>query len=211
MTISTGPTPARTDLPAAPTTPGVSTAAVRRTGALLASGSALWAGTVFVIGLAPTDTLHITIGELSGLPFQFGLFALVFVQLRTRATGLSRAAAAMLRVEFVLLALAASWTVLHGAVPAFRDDLWLAVLDAFWPLSMLGMAIIGIKLAFAGRWQGPARWWPAFAESWVLMTMPAVILLGDGGRWFAGGHLLVGYGALGLVLMLKPHLTGARD
>jgi hypothetical protein len=57
----------------------------------------------------------------------------------------------MLRVEYVLLGLASLWTVLHGAVPAFRDDAWPAALDAFWPLSMLGMFIIGLKIAFAGR------------------------------------------------------------
>ena len=53
----------------------------------------------------------------------------------------------MLRVEYGLLFLATLWTVLHGLFPSFRDDAWLAVLDLFWPLSMLGMFIIGVKIA----------------------------------------------------------------
>jgi hypothetical protein len=73
----------------------------------------------------------------------------------------------MLRVEYVLLALASTWTVLHGLVPSFRDDLWLAVLDVFWPLSMLGMAVIGVKVALAGRWRGPSASGPSSPRAGV--------------------------------------------
>jgi len=71
----------------------------------------------------------------------------------------------MLRTEYVLLTLATLWSVLHGAVPAFRDDLWLQIMDLFWPLSMLGMFVIGVKIVFAGRWKGLARVWPSVASS----------------------------------------------
>jgi hypothetical protein len=146
------------------------------------------------------------------LPFQISLFALVTTQLRTAATGTSRIARGMLRAEYGLLTLATLWTVLHGLVPSFRDDTWLAVLDAFWPLSMLGMFAIGVKIAVTGRWKGKARVWPLIAESWAVVTVPAYGILGaTAGQYVGATHALVGYAALGLVLALRPHLTGARD
>ena len=115
----------------------------------------------------------------------------------------------MLRVEFGLLALATLWTVLHGLVPAFRDDTWLAVLDAFWPLSMLGMFIISVKIAVTGRWRGVLRFWPLVAESWAVVTVPVFGALGPvAGQYVGGAHLLVGYTVLGLILAKRPELTG---
>jgi hypothetical protein len=141
--------------------------------------------------------------------FQLGLFALLRVQLRTRATGVSRTAVAMLRVEHVLLALAAVWSLVHGAVPAWRDTTWLAVLDVFWPLSMLGMFVIGIKIAFAGRWRGLGRFWPLVAETWAVVVIPSMIIFGQGTIVDVIGalHLVIGYAGLGLLLALKPEVT----
>jgi hypothetical protein len=173
-------------------------------------GTLVWAAAIFTVTPTPESSLGTTISDLGALPFQASLFALVTLQLRTRATGLGRAAVAMLRVEYVLLALASTWTVLHGLVPSFRDDLWLAVLDVFWPLSMLGMAVIGVKVALAGRWRGPVRIWPLVAESWGPVTVPAFVLSGGALWWVGGVHLLVGYLVLGVLLALRPDLTGAR-
>ena len=85
----------------------------------------------------------------------------------------------MLRVEQVLLSLAMVWSLANGLVPSARDDAWLAALDLFWPLSMLGMFVIAIKIAAAGRWRGLARWWPLVAESWVIVSVPAMKIGGD--------------------------------
>ena len=159
-----------------------------------------------------TDNFSILVTDVGALPFQFSLFALVTTQLRTAATGVTRLARAMLRTEYVLLALATLWTILHAAVPAFRDDLWLAILDVFWPLSMLGMFVIGVKIAFAGRWRGKAGVWPLVAESWAVVSVPSFVIFGSEiARFVGAGHLLIGYVALGLILTLRPHLTGARD
>ncbi|MEV4636551.1 hypothetical protein AB0J80_04280 [Actinoplanes sp. NPDC049548] len=211
MTITTTPAQARTDV----TTP-VAVAAtgshVRRTGAFVAVGSLIWAASMAAVNPQSTADLDVLITDLGAIPFQLSLFALVTMQLRTAATGTSRVARGMLRTEYALLTLATIWTVLHGLVPSFRDDAWLAVLDAFWPLSMLGMFIIGVKIAFAGRWRGPARFWPLVAESWAVVSVPAFGILGaSAGRFVGAGHLLIGYVALGLLLALRPHLTGARD
>ena len=127
------------------------------------------------------------------------------------STGTSRPAGGLLKVEYVLLTLATLWSVLHGAVPAFRDDLRLSVLDAFWPLSMLGMAVIGVKILFAGRWRGLSRIWPTIAESWAPVCVPGAVLVGTTGiRWVGSAHLLVGYTVLGLILAFRPHLTDPR-
>jgi hypothetical protein len=192
--------------------PAVPTATVRRVGAGVTLGSLAFAATFVTVGANPASSLGVTIGDLGSLVFQAGLFGLLTVQLRTRATGLGRGAVAMLRVEYVLLGLATLWTVLHGLVPSFRDDLWLAVLDVFWPLSMLGMAVIGVKIALAGRWRGATRFWPLVAESWAPVVVPFFVLSGGAASgWIASGHLLVGYVTLGLLLLLRPELTGARD
>lgn len=215
-TVTVSAAPARTDATApshAEQVPSVSITTARRTGVAVLAGSLVWAVGFFTVGANPGTTLGTTISDLSALPFQIGLFTLVALQLRTRATGTSRAAVGMLKGERVLLTLATAWTVLHGAVPAFRDDAWLAVLDLFWPLSMLGMAIIGVKIAVAGRWRGAVRAWPAVAESWAVVNVPVFGALGPGraADLVSGSHVLLGYCTLGLLLLLRPELTGARD
>jgi hypothetical protein len=212
MSITTNPAPARTDAAPAVTTPRPSAAAVRRTGWFVAGGSLVWAAAMAAVNPQATDNLSTVVTDVGALPFQFSLFALVTMQLRTAATGLTRVARAMLRTEYVLLTLATLWTILHAAFPAFRDDLWLAILDVFWPLSMLGMFVIGVKIAIAGRWKGKARVWPLVAESWAVVSVPAFGIFGaEVARFVGAGHLLVGYVTLGLILALRPHLTGARD
>jgi len=207
MTITNRSAPASIEAPAPAT---ITTTAVRRTGVALTLGATIWAAAMAAVGNNPAGDPGMMITDLGAVPFQLALIALVTVQLRTRATGLTRVSAGLLRVEYVLLALATIWSVMHGAVPAFRDDLWLAVLDAFWPLSMLGMAIIGVKVFFARRWQGIARLWPMVAESWVLVNLPVNAILGDAAVRITGpAHLLAGYAVLGLVLAVRPALTGA--
>jgi hypothetical protein len=212
--ISTTPARARTDVPAhdRPPAPGaIAPAAVRRLGLALTAGSLAWATSIFVFGTVG-DGIGQRIGDLTGLAFQLGVFALLTVQIRTAATGLSRVSRIMLKVELVLLGLAAVWSLLHGVLPdPARDHVALSILDAFWPLSMLGMMIIGIKLAVAGRWRGPLRWWPLIAESWAVVTVPLFILAGaDAARWVGGGHLLIGYATLGALLALRPGLVVPR-
>jgi hypothetical protein len=165
---------------------------------------------MFTVGNNPADSLGLTITDVTGGLFQLGVFALLAIQVRTRATGLTRVARGMLVVEHVLLALATLWSFLH-AVPALRDSTVLVVLDVFWPLSMLGMAIIGVKILFAGRWKGAARVWPTVAESWAVVTVPVFGIFGSPIADYVGGaHLVIGYMTLGVLLMLRPQLTGAR-
>jgi len=202
MSVTVQPAPARTD------NETTTTAAVRRTGWMVAGGALIWAAAMAAYSPQSTDSTAILVNDLGALPFQIGLFALVTTQLRTGATGVTRIARGMLRVEYALLTLATLWTVLHAALPSQRDAVWLGVLDAFWPLSMLGMFIIGVKIAFAGRWKGVARFWPLVAESWAVVTVPALGILGaTAGQYVGVAHLLAGYLVLGLILARRPHLT----
>ncbi len=215
MSLSTTPAPARTDAPAA--SPARSHAApatarsVRRAGIAVATGTAAWAAGILAFGLNPAEGWQRLTYDLSSLLFQLGLVALVAVQLRTGATGTGRLARGFLHVEHVLLGLAIVATVAWALVPSQRETALFLALDAFWPLSMLGMFAIGIRIAIAGRWQGLARFWPLGAESWAPVVIPAAALVSGASSAIAAGHLLVGYTALGLVLALRPELTGARD
>jgi hypothetical protein len=216
MTLSTTPAPARTDAPqAAPTAPAhaapASTRSVRRAGIAVAGGTAAWAAGILVFGLDPAEGWQRLTYDLSSLLFQLGLVALVGVQLRTRATGTGRLARGLLHAEHVLLGLAIVATVSWALVPSQRETALFLALDAFWPLSMLGMFAIGVRIAIAGRWQGLARFWPLGAESWAPVVIPAAAVFAGASSYIAAGHLLLGYTALGLVLARRPELTGARD
>jgi hypothetical protein len=183
---------------------------VRRLGLALTGGAAAWAASIFVYG-TNAKGFGGRVGDLTGLLFQLGVFALLTVMFRTRATGSSRSARIMIRVEYVLLGLASVWSLVHGAAPdAVRESGPVMALDLFWPLSMLGMFVIGIKVAFAGRWRGVLRAWPLVAETWAVVTVPAFLIVGEPvSSWVGGIHLLVGYATLGVLLARRPELTGA--
>ena len=146
--------------------------------------------------------------DLTGGFFQLGVFCLLAAMWRTRATGTSQLARIMIVVELVVLGLATVQSLL--TLPSMGGEWSTAaqVLDPFWPLSMLGMAILGVKVAVAGRWRGALRAWPVVAETWIFVALPALAVFGPGiGSLVAGGHLLVGYGVLGLLLATRPDLA----
>ena len=84
------------------------------------------------------------------------------------------------------------------------DKVQYIVLDAFWPLSMLGMFLIGIRIAIAGRWTGATRFWPMVAESWAVVVTPTLGIFGDtAAHVVACLHLVVGYAFLGVLVSRK--------
>ncbi|MEV7801709.1 hypothetical protein AB0O28_02030 [Microbispora sp. NPDC088329] len=185
---------------------------VRRLALGLSTGALTWSAVSFLYGFNPATEAGVKITDLGGLAFQSGALCLLAIMGRTGATGVSRVARAMLRVERVLLALAMAWSVFHAFLPAARDSVWMGILDAFWPLSMLGMFVIGVKVAVAGRWRGAARLWPLVAESWVVVTLPTMAILGSSVSDVVGAaHLLVGYTTLGLIIAFRPELVRGRD
>lgn len=212
MSINTSPPAARTDARPVPApTPSGATLPIRLGGAAMATGAAAWAvGSMLTYDIGAGEEYPLAY-KASSLLFQLGLVALVSVQLRTRATGTGRLARGFLHAEHVMLGLAIASSIQWMVVPEVSEEpFWLA-LDAFWPLSMLGMAAIGIRIAIVGRWRGAARVWPAIAETWVLVMFPAMALVSDEATSFvSAGHLLLGYTTLGLILAARPQLVLPR-
>ncbi|TNM68445.1 hypothetical protein FHN55_06435 [Streptomyces sp. NP160] len=234
MSLTDRPAPARTDLltttgaPAAAQVPAQVPAQrgrrqhapladpptaswVRRRGLVLAAGGLVWAVATLAIGLNEESPVIGRVSEAAGLAFQVGVFALLRVMWATRATGTSRLARGMLAVEHVLLGVATVSTVLT-TVFFTTHPTWLVVVDMFWPLSMLGMLVIAVKVAVVGRWRGALRFVPLWAEAYFPLVMTAIALFGTGAIDAASATVvLTGYTALGLLVAARPHLTGARD
>jgi hypothetical protein len=214
MSINASPPSARTDTALAdpPRPPGDPGRPVRLTGAAVAVGAAAWAlGSVLTYDVDPASDAYPWAYKASSLLFQLGLVALVSVQLRTGATGTGRLARGFLHAEHVLLGLAIASSVQWLVAPDVSEDAFWVALDLFWPLSMLGMAAIGIRIAIAGRWRGAARVWPAVAETWALVMFPAMAVVSEDATSFvSAGHLLIGYTALGVILAARPELTLPR-
>ena len=214
MSLSTTPAPARTDVAAPHTTAeaGVSARFARRVGLAVAGGSAAWAaGMLAFTNLPQAGTWQHFVYEVTALLFQLGLVALVSLQLRTRATGTGKVARFFLHAEHVLLGLAILSTLTWMFLRAYDDTLWFLLLDLFWPLSMIGMAAIGVRIAIAGRWTGATRIWPLVAESWAPVAIPASVLLVGYAHYVGAAHLAIGYVMLGVILARRPEFTGARD
>ena len=107
-------------------------------------------------------------------------------------------------METVLVTLALASTTVDGlGVSDLSQPAW-ALLDAFLPLSMLGMFLIGIRIAVAGRWRGARRFWPMVAESWAVVCIPTLMVAGPAvAAVVAPLHLLLGYVVLGLLVATK--------
>ena len=224
MTITTVPTPARTDSGAAvatttpSTTPTAATDAatdrlVRRAGALMAVGAASWAATIFTVSSNSGTVLGERLHDGAGLIFQAGVFGVVTAMARTGALAPTRGNRVFLRAERVVLSIAMLWTCLHFYDYEWADRTgWVVAIDVCWPLSMLGMLVLGIKVFRARRWRGSLRTAPLVAETWVAFAVPAFALstaLDQPllAQVVAGTHLLVGYTRLGLLMNRHPELT----
>ncbi|MGY1726940.1 hypothetical protein ACI79J_08190 [Geodermatophilus sp. SYSU D01062] len=212
MSLTTTPAPARTDLAAAAgSRPAASIRSVRTAGIAVTAGSASWAAACALLGTTPpAGTWQAAVVNLTAFAFQLGLVFLVSAQMRTGAIGTGRLARTLLHVEHALLAVAMVSSLMWALTPSLYDTGFFFVIDLFWPLSMLGMAAIGVRIAIAGRWTGVARFWPMVAESWAPVTVPTAFLLPSVTQYVGAAHLLVGYVVLGIVLATRPHLTGAR-
>ncbi|MEV1291273.1 hypothetical protein [Pseudonocardia sp. NPDC049635] len=206
--------PARTDVdglaPVDTRRPALPVATARRIGLGLALGAAAF-GVTFLLGDPQSSGTAGDITDAGGLVFQLGLFGLLYAMLRSRATGDGRFGRGLLWTVTALLVPATVWSALAVVVPPENQGTWFFLLDLSWPLSMLGMAVIGVTVAVVGRYRGLLRWWPAVAETWALVTVPALGILGPAvGNLVGAVHLFAGYTVLGLLIAARPDRIGAR-
>lgn len=147
-------------------------------GTLLTVGAGLWAAATTATGINP--------------------------QQPTPGPGSGRLAAVLLKVEAGLVTLAMASTLADAfRLSDLRQPGW-ALLDAFWPPSMVGMFLIAIRVAIAGHWKGVSQFWPLLAESWAVVVIPTMALFGYPAASIVSVlHLLIGYAALGQIVTRK--------
>jgi hypothetical protein len=204
VTISHSPAPARSDVATA--TPGATTATRPYLvhGRVLSVGAVAWSAAILAVGQDPHTTVGLAVFGVSSGLFQVGLLFLLRALWRTQALGSGRLARGVLRLETGLVSLALASTFVDAIAVSDLSKPWWAVLDACWPLSMLGMFLIGIRIAVAGRWTGLSRYWPMVAESWAVVTIPSLLIGGElVGQLVGAVHLLVGYTVLGVLVSRK--------
>ena len=208
MTLEQTPAAARTDVRRQSATTGTIPTRPARPfygrGMLLTAGALSWAAGMSVIGSDPSGaTEEAVFSTVSGL-FQVGLLGLLTVLWQSQALGTGRVARFFLGLEAVVLLLAIGSTVVDGIGVSDLDQAGWLMLDLCWPLSMMGMFFIGIRIAIAGRWRGVSRFWPLVAESWAVVSVPAYGIFGSTVAGFIGAaHLCVGYAVLGQIVARK--------
>ncbi|SIS08717.1 hypothetical protein [Williamsia sterculiae] len=182
----------------APPRSGTTTMPTRAVGVALVGTTIGWGTAMQAIGGREGFGWYSLLGGVAALAFQATLIVLLLLECRTHAMGSGRVARTAHRVQFAVMAGAMVSTVLDAFWALHGTVIWM-VFDSCWPLSMVGMAAIGIRIVIAGRWSRPLRWQTLFAQSWVLWAIPlsAVPMIG-----MVGGllQILLGYGVLGLML-----------
>ena len=173
-------------------------------GTVLTAGALLWAVAITLVGNDPQDPTGLVIFAVGSGAFQIGLFFLLSVLWRSTALGAGRVAKGFLVGEAVALFIALLSTISDGiGLTDLSQPLFLAV-DLFWPISMLGMFGLAIRIAIAGRWRGLARFWPLVAESWAVCVIPTMMIMGQGAaQVVAVVHLVIGYATLGRIVARK--------
>lgn len=207
MTLEQTPAPARSDVghPAASSeTPTSRGRPFLVHGTVLTVGACAWAVAQLFTGIDPQGHTEELVYSITSGMFQIGLLCLLRVLWLTRALGTGRVARFFLRLVSVLVVLAIGSTTADGLGLTDMDKVGWILLDMNWPLSMLGMFAIGIRIAIAGRWRGAARYWPMVAESWAVVCIPTLGIFGAGVATVVSFvHLCLGYGVLGQIVARK--------
>ncbi|MFT4087019.1 MAG: hypothetical protein QM658_07645 [Gordonia sp. (in: high G+C Gram-positive bacteria)] len=194
-----------------PDAPGAARA-VTRVGLALAVSAPLWAVVMTVIADHEGFGWQSLVGGVTALAFQLSILGLLWVQdsngAMTRPGGAGKVARIGYRIEAAV--------VCGAIVSTIFDSFWLIqgtvvwhVFDLCWPLSMLGMLIIGIRVAIAGRWKSPLRWQVLFAQAWLLFGIPLSVL-GQIGFIAVTVQVFLGYGLLGVLLARRPQAALTR-
>ncbi|RRQ26551.1 hypothetical protein DK926_17235 [Rhodococcus sp. Eu-32] len=185
---------------------GVTPQSVRNTGILLAIGTTAWAVGMPAIGDHQGFGWQSLVGGATAIAFQIGVVRLLLLQVRTHAMGDGRVARGFYVGQFVFMAGALVSSTLDAFWLLHDTAVWMAF-DLCWPLSMVGMVGIGIRVAIAGRWTGVVRWWTLWAQSWFVATIPLVMIVRDAGLVVSSVQLVLGYTILGVLLATRRSVT----
>jgi hypothetical protein len=170
-------------------------------GAMIAIGALLWAATRLFIGV-PAEGVNHPVEIWGSFAFQLGLLAFLAVAWATKATGFGRGGRIVLAVELLLLTMAIGWTIPHlWQANRPHDDLWIQVLDAGWPFSMLGLIMVGVAIARAHRWPGPARWLPLAASLLIVVDIALAWLPLEVSHVITFVYLAAAYALLGVAVI----------
>ncbi|MBA2575934.1 MAG: hypothetical protein H0V05_04710 [Euzebyaceae bacterium] len=183
---------------------------IRACGAMIMLGGFAWAYGWLQAGVMPegvNDQIEIW---TSGV-FQLGLVALLATMRATDATGTTRPARFVLNAEIVAVALAIAWTV-PFLFDANRPHTGiLVVLDAFWPLSMMGLIAVGVFVVRARVWPHAARYLPLVAS--LLLPLDILLMAVGAGEWsqivVRSVYLSMTYGLLGIAVM--RHIAASAE
>jgi len=175
---------------------------VRACGVAIALGGITWSLGWLQAGDLPEGVNDQVEIWASGV-FQLGLVALLATMRATKATGTSRWGRLVLNAEIVALALAIAWTI-PFLFDANRPNTGiLVVLDAFWPLSMVGLIAVGVQTIRANRWPAPARYLPLAAS--LLIPVDIVLIVTGTSFWTQlvtrALYLAVAYALLGVAVI----------
>ena len=182
----------------------VNPARIQLSGVFLAVGATAWAAGTVIVGDKIQEGVQ-TLDTITGMLFVVGIFAYVWTALSTRGAGdgwtrvIPAGLLVLLPGAFVFNALSFGY-VGYDAIP-----LPLMILDACWPLSQLGMLVLGITIAVKGRYQGAFRWLPLLAGMWFPVAMVAEIFGGSTVSVYVSAAWLLGVHAhLGVRLAARP-------
>lgn len=177
----------------------MNTRTVRLLGVLVALGGVLW-GMAWVV--SPSEEGSNSQVEIwaSGV-FQLGLLGLLAVMWFSHATGLSRTPRGVLAAEVVALLLAIAWTAPYLFDANRPTTGVLVVLDVFWPLSMVGLIIVGVMVARAARWPAPLRYLPLVASLLIPVDIAIAWAPDDVRNAVMGAYLAASYGLLGIATL----------
>nr|BFE87835.1 hypothetical protein GCM10020093_104360 [Planobispora longispora] len=168
---------------------------------MICVGAASWAAGTIIAGEA-IQTRIVHVSTVTGILYLLGVAALAWTVM---ATGALKSRVIPI-VQLVLLAGALVYSVASFGY-RFHDDMtgWLVVTDVCWPLANLCTLVMGIAIAWAGRWSGLLRWCPLLCGGWLVVMIPVKNILGMGvGVYVSAAWLLGSYAALGLALALRP-------
>lgn len=177
----------------------------RALGAALTGSTLAWLTAMTVWADEEGFGVASVVGGIAALAFQATLVGLLVLGFRTRAMGSGNVATGFYCLQFGLMAGALVSSVLDMFWLAHGSTVW-AVFDACWPLSMLGMFGIGIRIAIAGRWTGALRWQTLFAQSWLFWAIP-LMAVPSIGQFAPAVQLLFGYAVLGIVLYRRGEVS----